>query len=315
MKYFLPGHAGVHYFFILSGFVIYYIHAADRGASAFSNFLHKRLTRLLPALWIWLAVVTVLLALQPGAAGDTFGLKSVIGAFLLVPVDQEVILKVEWTLRHEMLFYMLYSLYVLYRPVGLFVLSAWFAGSLISAVADLSFPLDFLFSPFHLLFLSGIAIAHITSRARIPEPGALTATGFVILAVAWLTDPGHRVDGLNSQLIGFGIGSALMITGLTELDRQERLRGSPFLNYLGDASYSIYLTNLTIVSACCKAATIINAKLHLPPIMWFFVIVAVATGFGCAFHSYVERPLLRLFRRSRKGITPVGEASVSTQSS
>jgi len=54
-----------------------------------------------------------------------------------------------------------------------------------------------------------------------------------------------------------------MITGLIELDKQERLR-SDFLNYLGDASYSIYLTNLTIVSACCKAATLINAKLYLP---------------------------------------------------
>jgi len=269
------------------------------------------LTRLLPALWVWLAVVTVLLALQPGAAGEAFGLKSVIEAFALVPVDQEVVLKVEWTLRHEMLFYTLYSLYVLYRPVGLFVLSAWFAGSLISAVADLSFPLNFLFSPFHLLFLSGIAIAHITSRARIPAPGTLIATGFAVLAVAWLTDPGHRVDGLNSQLIGFGIGSVLMITGLIELDRQERLRDSPFLNYLGDASYSIYLTNLTIVSACCKAATIVNAKLHLPPIVWFFIVVAAATGFGCAFYSYVERPLLRLLQRPRKDTTRASEAPAS----
>lgn len=255
--------------------------------------------------------MTVLLALQPGAAGEAFGLKSVIEAFALVPVDQEVVLKVEWTLRHEMLFYTLYSLYVLYRPVGLFVLSAWFAGSLISAVADLSFPLNFLFSPFHLLFLSGIAIAHITSRARIPAPGTLIATGFAVLAVAWLTDPGHRVDGLNSQLIGFGIGSVLMITGLIELDRQERLRDSPFLNYLGDASYSIYLTNLTIVSACCKAATIVNAKLHLPPIVWFFIVVAAATGFGCAFYSYVERPLLRLLQRPRKDTTRASEAPAS----
>ena len=94
-------------------------------------------------------------------------------------------------------------LYVLYRPVGLFVLSAWFAGSLVLSVTNLAFPLDFLFSPFHLLFLLGIAIAHITSRVRIPAPNALIAAGFMVLAIAWVTDPGHRVDGLNSQLIGF----------------------------------------------------------------------------------------------------------------
>lgn len=299
LAYFLPGHAGVHYFFVLSGFVIYHVHGHDRGAPAFSNFIWKRTTRLVPALWVWLAVVTTLLYLQPGAAAEAFGLRSVLQAFSLIPVEQEVVLKVEWTLRHEMLFYVLYALYVLYRPLGAIVLSTWFAGSLISHLADASFPYDFVFSPFHLLFLSGIGIAHVLSRRRIPAPHMMVAAGFVALAVAWLRDPGYRVDGLNGQLIGFGAGATLMIAGLTELDRQHRLPYSVLLGHLGDASYSLYLTNLTIISASCKVATIVNGKYGLPPLVWFCAAVATSVAFGWLFHRYVERPLLRMLQRGR----------------
>lgn len=296
LRYFLPGHAGVHYFFVLSGFVIYHVHAHDRGPSACSHFLRKRVTRLAPALWVWLAVVTFLLWLQPGAAGDALGVRAVLEAFLLVPVEQEVILKVEWTLRHEALFYAFYAVHVLCRPAGMIVLSIWFSGSLICGLAGATFPYDFVFSPFHLLFLSGIAVAHVLSGGRIPAPKAVATAGLVILAVAWLRDAGYRIDGLNGQLIGFGAGATLTLAGLAELDRQGRLSRSALLARLGDASYSLYVTNLTIVSASCKLATIINTRYAIPALVWFCAVVAISVAFGWLFHRYVERPLLILLR-------------------
>src|SRR5713101_596459 len=52
------GFAGVDFFFVLSGFIMMYVHAADFGQPrALGAYIWKRFTRIYPAYWIVFAVI------------------------------------------------------------------------------------------------------------------------------------------------------------------------------------------------------------------------------------------------------------------
>src|SRR5260221_9879970 len=60
------GFAGVDFFFVLSGFIMMHIHAADIGQPrALRAYLWKRFTRIYPAYWAVLIVLTPVFFLVP----------------------------------------------------------------------------------------------------------------------------------------------------------------------------------------------------------------------------------------------------------
>ena len=59
---FVFGHAGVDFFFVLSGFIIAYIHAGDLGRpERFGGYASKRVIRIYPTYWVALAIMGALL--------------------------------------------------------------------------------------------------------------------------------------------------------------------------------------------------------------------------------------------------------------
>ncbi len=66
------------------------------------------------------------------------------------------------------------------------------------------------------------------------------------------------------------------------------------LLWLGDASYSIYLTHFLLLSALAKVAVRLDAQASLSPVVWWvFVVVGSVVG-GLVFYRLVEQPLLKL---------------------
>ena len=66
------GHAGVDFFFVLSGFIIYYIHQGEIGQQRFlPAYLYKRFARIYPTYWIVLLFFSLVIFVQPdkGSAG------------------------------------------------------------------------------------------------------------------------------------------------------------------------------------------------------------------------------------------------------
>ena len=69
------------------------------------------------------------------------------------------------------------------------------------------------------------------------------------------------------------------------------------LKFLGDASYSIYLTHGFAV----PASYILFARLGLHEgIAQFFTMVAIALVIGCCSYAYIERPILSLIKPKKK---------------
>jgi peptidoglycan/LPS O-acetylase OafA/YrhL len=305
VPFFNSGDAGVHFFFVLSGFIICYIHLKDVGQpNALIPFAFKRLRRLLPALWAALTIVLCAQWLWPAlAGGSSITTWDVISAFFLLPAEKEVILSVEWTLRHEVLFYVIFGLIVWLPRVGVTVFSAWLILSATLPWLNLSYPLSFFFSSYHVLFGLGAlaAIAYINKWVVLPT--ALIAIGAALFFYGWMIKPHEQVSNLANLILG--LGAAVSILGAVELERRGGLRIHRVLTFLGDASYSIYLVHFLAVSALCKLVVSASRFVEIPDWTAFIAVSGGALLSGVAFYVLVEKPLLAAvsFRHVRFSLT------------
>ena len=302
---FSAGDSGVEFFFVLSGFVMVLAHGKQFGTDGASPaFLWKRFRRIYLPLWPVLCLVLAAEFLLFGRAAESLDWREIAAAFLITPVHDEALLAVEWTLRHEVLFYAVFAV-ALWRPkLGLPALGVWCAASTLPLLWDLEHPLSFLASPYHALFGMGMLAACARSRTTVPAPQLLAAGGLLLFATMWaLVAFGDVPRRLPFVVWGFGLGAAASLLGLTCLE-QEGLRPPKILRTLGAASYSIYLIHFPTLSVCAK----IGSAIGIPALLWLVISSVGVCLAGVVFHWSVERPLLRIFSRTTSPAVASGDA-------
>lgn len=162
------GQAGVDPFFVISGFLMAFLHLDQFGVHrASGRFLVRRLVRVVPLYWLLTAVALAIAAVAPSIfhASRTLELPWILGNFAFVPWPNSAgsanrVITVAWTLDFEMYFYALFAL-ALFMRHGLIVLSLLM---LFSAAAGVMFApshpwLQLLTSPMLLEFLAGVGVA------------------------------------------------------------------------------------------------------------------------------------------------------------
>jgi exopolysaccharide production protein ExoZ len=163
---FKAGDSGVAFFFVLSGFVILLAHEKDLGRpDLVFSFLWKRFRRLYPPLWIALLLLLPFYFLFPAFGGGqgVQRITTVIWAFLVSPVKTEYLIGPEWTLRHEVIFYLFFAALIWKPKVGAALISAWLLVSL-CPTPKFTFPWSFLFTHYNLLFAFGMLASVAYSR-------------------------------------------------------------------------------------------------------------------------------------------------------
>ncbi len=308
------GHAGVDFFFVLSGFVIHYVHHGDIGApAALWRYLRRRLTRIYPIYWVVTALVVLLAVLRPGGAAlpEPWHLLT---SVLLLPEQVEPVLGVAWTLVHEMMFYALFALAIISRRLGAVLLAVWVALILAGGVAAATAPasafstllagnasLRVLTAPINLEFLLGIAVAHVTLRYRLPRPLLLTVLATLAFAAAGLAEDAGLLTmaGQMSDLL-FGVSSVVIVAGLAAAERQGKLRISPAAVFLGDASYSLYLIHTVVIGLTVRVMATLGIVRLLPLGVVFALAALTALVSGIVLHVLIERRLLRWLAPARR---------------
>jgi peptidoglycan/LPS O-acetylase OafA/YrhL len=313
-KGFEMGFAGVEFFFVLSGFIMMFVHGRDFGVPArFWPFVRNRILRIYPIYWI---VLTGLLALyllvMPGSGPETAREPmAIFTSYLLWPTVEAPVLHPAWTLRHEMLFYLVFGLVILNRRAGGTLFWLWTAvAALTVLLPELPHPWSFLISYYNVLFAFGL-LAAMFYRALTPRQGTIlfllgTAAFFAIglsdayRAVAWAHD---------WRTICFGLAAAAIVTGLAA----GSFHPGRLAVFLGDASYSIYLAHIPSMNA----AAIVIRKLGLPDLLPVWAVFAVASVCGilggCILHVVLERPLLRLFKARFSGTSALSRPKEARQ--
>ncbi|HWW28086.1 MAG TPA: acyltransferase [Caulobacter sp.] len=321
---FRPGHVGVPYFFVLSGFIIYHVHRADLGQpGTLGRFMTKRAIRLFP---MFLAVSLVMLLgfmLSPKMAGQReLTPIGVIADLLLLP-HAKSILTISWTLRHEMVFYALFALALRFGPKAFWAIGAWIAVSVgtdlyVHAIGIYTVPWmgswSVVVSVLNLGFGLGMLVAW---RSAAPSQGPawplLWLGGgmmLILYGVEWFIGRGvpHDVEVLGVfGIVGYLVAAAALIAGLVRLERRWRFPAPAFWRAAGGSSYLLYLIHQPLASILVR----LLKKVPLPAEAVFIAIAVLAVATALTLHLTVEKWVIK--RLSALGRTRV-EAGLSDPS-
>lgn len=300
------GLAGVRYFFVLSGFVISRRLVAEHrhtGTVSLRGFWTRRAFRILPAFWVYLAVVALLGGVRLIHTDSvSFGRAALLVANIL-PVDwfHEHI----WTLSVEEQFYILAPLAGLallgrkrrYSGLALALLYFgclfWHRLEHALALAHVAAHLDFL-SQFRFICCGVLLGVFAGPAARLCRPASGWIIGVTALATALVRDMpvGHYwlkilLQFLQPPAIALVIGWVAFAP-----DRCGWLR-QPALQWIGRRSYSIYLWQQLFLGppAMLAFSVSVASRILAAPVLF----LASALSYG-----WVERPMLRLGRRAGK---------------
>ena len=302
------GASGVDIFFVISGFVMIYTTSLRKLSPV--DFLARRAWRIVPLYWALTVFTAVLLIVASPLAHDSiFTIPSFFQSLLFIPHfnpgergSLSPMLKLGWTLNYEMFFYVIFAL--------LLGLAIWKRTFIIGAIfigiigAGLLFhptfaPAVFYTQPIILEFVFGCVIGGLDRAGLLRTcPASLSLGGFI--AGAALLFVGSPYLETPMRAICVGLPAALVVLSAIALER--RMGSVPrwrFLETLGDASYSLYLSHLYAVIFF----RVLWNRLHLPSqgLGWALVFMAACLGVGVIFglicYALIEQPLLRAARR------------------
>jgi peptidoglycan/LPS O-acetylase OafA/YrhL len=312
MPYALAG-TGIHFFFILSGFVIYSAHCNDIfQPRRYLPYIAKRLIRIYPIYWLTFLTVYSVIVLVPGFEHRAlYDWSVILKSLALFPQDQSVVggtgapvIEVAWTLQVEMVFYFLFGIFVLGKFVALLVVSILAMIYLNKEHFNDVFLIMFMFQNHVLfLFLIGIGAAWICSKRILSVALAkgllIGGVGLVLLvAVDWIV--GVNINSPSDKLYLEGVALAAIFVGLITLEQSGIvIGGHKLLQLIGAASYALYLSHYHVILLLTKIATVIGlSSLGLfGALVTTIIIAGVCIGLSIVLHVFVEKPVTSVLRR------------------
>lgn len=287
------GNFGVTFFFLLSGFIIYHVHADDLGnPSRAAHFAWRRVIRIFPTyLFVFAAALFAnqFLGSPEYAAHVTAGfmLKNI----FLLP-SGGLFLSVAWTLRHEMLFYFVFLVAVINIRAGLVLAFAW-AATVLGTVLWFGIIDDtarttwnILSSYLNLYFLAGVAIAMTFRRGHIKSALAFSIiSAAAIGSICLLSGAPITIDLMQLMVCPILICLCIFLC-------VREIQAPRFALFLGAISYPLYLSHIPMM----KVARGILKHVGYPPIPEWASLLIVALPI-CLLAAYcislIERPMLR----------------------
>ncbi|WP_017932662.1 acyltransferase family protein [Robiginitomaculum antarcticum] len=302
------GFSGVDLFFVISGFIMVYVSRdTTRGPGAFGRFLYSRFTRVYPLYWaVSLAVLAVYLWRPEIIVGSGEAKPNILKSALLwpdIPPDgtgtRLPLLTVGWTLVHELSFYIIFAVSMLFsRRFLLPFLLAWsavfIAGNMMglaSAPNALRIIFDALTAEFLLGAFAGWLFLRIEGRGWGPACGL-----FIVSAVVFWGLRPLPVDFSENwtRVLNWGLPGVFLLYGLVGIEQRARRNFPRWLAIFGDHSYALYLTHLLALSVMGRIWAIFARDGWVDNLIMLPLMTAVCIAVAAVTYYWIERPLLRL---------------------
>ncbi|MFH9010487.1 acyltransferase family protein [Streptomyces sp. NPDC017943] len=292
-EYFAYGCLGVQVFFVISGFVI----CMSGWGRPLTSFFASRASRLLPAYWVAVLLVTAVFALPVVAYRAVSPSDALVNLTMLqTPLGVDRVLGVCWTLWAEVRFYALFALCVVLpgatrRRVIMFC-AGWTLAAAIADNAHLPL-LDIVAMPEYAPFFVGgvgLYLVHLDRR---------DVYGWGIVAVSWAIGQHHAVQGLwhAPDAGGFShrtsLGIVLVVTvgflavAAIALGLLNRVNWR-WLTVAGALTYPFYLVHEHLGWVVVQA---LHQGLRLPSGVTFGLTVLSMLLLAWLLNKYVEEPL------------------------
>ncbi len=310
------GWAGVFLFFVISGFVMVTIsEGRPRVPGEFGRFLYRRVTRIYPLYWIISLVVLAVWLARPGWVNSSMkGHVDLVASFLLLPQQWLPLLGQGWTLIYEIYFYIVFAF-------SLFLPRRWLLGFLGSwtvlllganlfwrAVPQAESPfLHLLTSGWTMHFLAGAFVALALPWTRRWLGPLCFSAGCLGLAVFLASQP-FKVRPPHEVMIR-ALPLVALVLGAVSLEKSNRFLLPRFLRWIGDASYSIYLSHIMVISFVGRGWSVVGWSGGLASSVLILLMVAGAIIAGAACYRFIERPLLRLAHRYSPSRSAIAQSS------
>lgn len=307
------GAAGVHIFFVISGFIMVYTAYGKPSPDGPGTFIVKRGLRIFPIYWI--VCVLYLAAASGGFIAFEFGLSGLVASLLLLPGSSSLIVGPGWTLTYELYFYLCFAaVMVAGRSRAIVILSLFFMTSIVlgTVLNPSNAALKLITSHLLVEFIAGGAIGILYLSSHTISRRLTTIS--IVVAIAGFATSVSAIGSIPSAL-AWGGPSALLIIGLVMAEKSGRL---PVLirrtAWLGNSSYLLYLIHTLVFDLMLTLLREGGASPNHGWI-WIVLIVGMSVLIAIVMHARIEVPLnavlARLVLKGRMPGEPVSQTALA----
>ncbi len=242
------GFTGVDIFFVISGFVIAHTTLTrERTAANAGEFLKHRLLRIYLGYWPFLPLYLLIYQLT---TPEKIATLDMFDSIFLTGTDMfKLAVPVAWSLSYEIYFYGLFLLSFLLpisiarKAIGVVFVALLLKTTLAPGAGGEA--AAFLFSPYLLEFFAGAIVWMLMQRTANPWliPVAL-------LGAIFFYKTGIAKGALNGSMrvFCFGSGAVCILVAAVLLEKNNIYRAGRVFTELGNASYTIYLSHLALLT-------------------------------------------------------------------
>jgi len=325
------GYAGVDIFFVISGYIMWYTTYKTQGFKKILEFIYARVTRIYPLYW---SFFFLLILIYWGK--EKLTQSDIIGSFFLTTSSLgDMLLPVAWTLQYELYFYLFFSLLLFvprnYQIKVLLLALVTIIFVQIYAIYDLhiydkahfnSVSRFYLFwtSPFITEFFLGAFVAYYFEHRRIKYLIPVIIS-IILLILGALYYQDHRIEGTLEQgyympqrVLFMGTIAMLLLVCAIELNARGILLFPKIAMKLGNASYSLYLSHTILLYLAYNTG--IRKNIHdigMYPGLGMSIIIGIILWYTLLHYKYIELPLLKLSKKTRKKLFTYKQKKIKNQ--
>lgn len=293
------GQAGVDLFFVISGFVMVYSSESLFGTTgAPIVFFARRIVRIVPLYWIMTSLMLGYVIARGFIASDASPMLA-LASYFFIPYPRptgevDPLYGIGWTLNLEMFFYLIFALALMApRRTSVIAIVTTVLVGIVAIGQAIRLPPQAatLANPIILEFVVGMAMA-VIYRIGAKLPPAATAIVLIAALVEFAVLNSDWFDVFTGsaapRLVKYGLPAAQGFAALTFIDKELAF---PYIEKLGDASYSLYLTHPLVISVARSASNAGYLNPSVAPVLFFLSTVAVAVCLALAVYYFLERPI------------------------
>ncbi len=291
LDFFQFGHAGVDFFFVLSGFIIFYVHQKHIGNAAYLPiYFWRRVTRIYPIYWVAALAAMCTIILKGENLPD---LTDITHSILLMPGQYTPLVGVAWTLVAEVQFYLIFGILILNRWAGIALVIIW-QTAVISSLFGQSFATESSVSMYHLQFLMGIVAAHYALKLQ-DVPKYILPISIAVFGAVSIMENITMIDGYGeiARLL-YGIPSMGILIGLADPNIKWRYgKLLRLMSLLGASTYSVYLFHLFFIGLLFLVLKTLIPGILAHVWLLYFPTVLISIAGGVIVSKLIELPVLR----------------------